>query len=1266
MGAAESRDGILSESALRRVDEACDAFEAVWRAGGRPRIEDYLGDAPGPERSKRLEELLKVELECRARAGERPGAEEYRLRLPADAGLIDALFATAPPGPGADGPGGAAPGCLSALAGRRRGGGEEGQAGSAPPDAEGAGPDVITRAGPTGLPARAGRYRIEGEIAHGGMGAVLRARDPDLNRTLAVKVLQEQYRGDPELERRFLEEAQVTGQLQHPGVPPVHEVGRLDDGRPFFAMKLIQGRTLVDLLQERREPSEGRPRWLAVFEQVCQAVAYAHSKGVLHRDLKPANVMVGAFGEVQVMDWGLAKVLNRDRDAARPPAPAATPAPGDIQTVRTATAGLSSQEGAVLGTYAYMAPEQALGQVDRLDERCDVFGLGAILCEVLTGQPPYAAPESWEVHLQAARGDLADAFARLGGCGADAELLRLAKACLAPQPPDRPRDAGVVAREATAYLASVADKRRAAEMEAARATARAQAERRARRLTAGLGAAVLLAVLLGGGGSLWLAWQRAERARAALAALEEAERWQGEQKWPEAREAAARAEGHLAGGGPDELRRRVRQVRANVDMVVKLEEIPLEQAEVFDLARAEPSYREAFRAYGLDVEGEDPAVAAARIGASAIRERLIAALDHWAEAKPRPDRVGRQRLLTVARLADPDPWRSQLRDAVGRGDGQALQQLADRAKVVTLPPTTLVLLGRALAGAGRLSKAVEVLQEGQRRHPGDFWLNQNLASSLMRAQPARTAEAVSFYRAALALRPHSPAVHVHLGIALYEQGELPEAVAAYRKALALKPDYAPAHNNFGLVLAKQGKLPGAVGAYQKAIAFDPKLALAYSNLGLALSRQGKLPEAVGAYQKAIAIKPDFAPAHNYLALALRRQGKLPEAVAAHRKAIELEPGDARAYFNLGTALEEKRDLDGAVAAYRKAIGLKPDDPRAHVNLGAALSRQGKLPQAVDAYQKAIQLKPDDALAYFNLGLALFGQGKLPQAVDAYQKAIQLKPDDARAYVHLGPALADQGKLAEAEAACRKAIAIKPDYAEAHCNLGHTLRERGDFRAALQALRRGHELGLRNPGWNYRSADWVKRCERMADLADRLPAILAGNDRPRGAAEQLVLADLCRQHTKLYAAAVRFYAAAFAEQPQLAEDLRQGSRYRAARAAALAVAGQGQDAGHLEDKERARLRQQALGWLRADLARWARLLEGGKPESLAALRRTLTGWQKEPDLAGLRDPEALARLPEAERPAWGKLWADVEALLARARDQGEAGPTPGGTAPRGEP
>src|SRR5262249_45124496 len=172
------------------------------------------------------------------------------------------------------------------------------------------GADTITPVPPSGDPPRVPGYEVEGVLGCGGMGVVYRATDSPLGRVVAVKVLIDWLAPDSTIARRFADEARITAQLQHPAIPPVHEVGTLPDGRPFLAMKLIKGQTLDALLASRPEPSVERGRFVAVFERLCQAAAYAHAHGVIHRDLKPGNVMVGAFGEVQVMDWGLAKVLG--------------------------------------------------------------------------------------------------------------------------------------------------------------------------------------------------------------------------------------------------------------------------------------------------------------------------------------------------------------------------------------------------------------------------------------------------------------------------------------------------------------------------------------------------------------------------------------------------------------------------------------------------------------------------------------------------------------------------------------------------------------------------------------------------------------------------------------------------------------------------------------------------------------------------------------------------------------------------------------------
>ncbi|OAI47277.1 hypothetical protein AYO44_09860 [Planctomycetaceae bacterium SCGC AG-212-F19] len=243
------------------------------------------------------------------------------------------------------------------------------------------------------------RYFIEGEIARGGMGAVLRAVDCDIRREVAIKYLLDQ--ADPKKKRRFIEEAQITGQLEHPNIPAVHELGADKEKRLFFSMKMVQGRSLAQVLDElRQNPKTAERGWslarlLNLFVNVCNGLAYAHSRGVVHRDLKPANVMIGGFGEVYVMDWGLAKVLKGGQ-ASELPQPAASVLPSQsvspkqsskVATSREAEADLT-QEGSVLGTPVYMPPEQATGHVDAIDHRSDIYSLGAILYEMLTLQPP--------------------------------------------------------------------------------------------------------------------------------------------------------------------------------------------------------------------------------------------------------------------------------------------------------------------------------------------------------------------------------------------------------------------------------------------------------------------------------------------------------------------------------------------------------------------------------------------------------------------------------------------------------------------------------------------------------------------------------------------------------------------------------------------------------------------------------------------------------------------------------------------------------------
>lgn len=413
---------------------------------------------------------------------------------------------------------------------------------------------VNTSSGQVSDAGNGSRYELHGEIARGGMGAIIKGRDADLGRELAIKVLLDSHKAHPEIIQRFVEEAQIGGQLQHPGIVPVYELGQFDDQRPFFTMKLVKGETLAAILAKRESPSDDIPKLLGIFEQICQTMAYAHSKGVIHRDLKPANIMVGAFGEVQVMDWGLSKVLvsegeadaqkasdkQRDVSVIQTRRSAGSDAPGNLNS---GSGGSDTRHGSVMGTPAYMPPEQALGHIQALDERADVFGLGAILAEILTGKPAYSADNADKVYRMATQGRLDACFARLAASGAEPELIAIARLALAAEPDDRTRNAGELSESITHHLESVQERLKQAELARVKAQTRTEEERRRKKLYVAMASMALSAAIGSVFVTIWfmnISEQNQQLAGRATAAQQSAEILAEEQ-----RELRERADGLL-------------------------------------------------------------------------------------------------------------------------------------------------------------------------------------------------------------------------------------------------------------------------------------------------------------------------------------------------------------------------------------------------------------------------------------------------------------------------------------------------------------------------------------------------------------------------------------------------------------------------------------------------------------------------------------------------------------------------------------------------
>jgi serine/threonine protein kinase len=273
-------------------------------------------------------------------------------------------------------------------------------------------------------------YELLERIATTATVEVYRARHRKTDREVAIKVLRPGF-ATPQAAERFFLGVRILACIHHPGIPSAFDLSELPDGRPFLAMALIRGPTLSTLLRERATPSSDLLRFLRVFEQASRIAGFAHSEGIVHRDIKPGNVMIGEHGEVQLISWSLAYT------------------PGEL--TQEVLAQHPNQAGAVMGTPMYMPPEQARGEL--ATERSDVFGLGGILCHILTGGQPFRNSNVIDVIQTAAAGDLTDAFGRLDACGADPRLVSLCKQCLAPDPADRPAD-GIAVAELVARITS--------------------------------------------------------------------------------------------------------------------------------------------------------------------------------------------------------------------------------------------------------------------------------------------------------------------------------------------------------------------------------------------------------------------------------------------------------------------------------------------------------------------------------------------------------------------------------------------------------------------------------------------------------------------------------------------------------------------------------------------------------------------------------------------------------------------------------------------
>jgi tetratricopeptide (TPR) repeat protein/tRNA A-37 threonylcarbamoyl transferase component Bud32 len=768
-----------------------------------------------------------------------------------------------------------------------------------PPQPGADGPSSVHDA--TALPRVPG-YEVEAVLGRGGMGVVYKARHPRLNRTVALKMLLAgPYAGPGELER-FLREAETVAGLRHANIVQVHEAGDVD-GRPYFTMEFVEAGSLAQKLAGTPQPAR---QAAALVAAVAEAVHAAHQRGIVHRDLKPDNILLTADGTPKITDFGLARRLE-------------------------GAAGLT-QSGAPLGTPSYMAPEQAEGKSREVGPAADIYALGAILYELLTGRPPFRAETAAETLRQVISQDPVPPSRLNAAVSRDPETICLK--CLEKDPQRRYPSAAALAEDLYRFDRN--------EPIVARPVGHLERVLRlAKRNPMGtaLVATALALIGLATGGGVWFVQQRAELRKEVDTAVAQAESLRKGFHFDEAQELLEQARRRLEPAGPADLRRQVKQARADLELVRNLEAGRMRAATPPVTGRFKPAgaesldaesmYEEIFAKAGLGRPGDDTAAVAARVQDSAVGAEIVAALDDWASITP--DEARRAWLLAVARGADPDPLRDRLRQSELWTDGPRLTGLVQELGEEELSPHLVSALGRVLLNTG--GEAVPLLNRAQARQPQDFWLNFELGWALH--ESGRSDEALGFFRAALALRPEASPAYNGVGVMLFVTGRLDEAIGYWEQALDIDPNFGEVHTNLAQALSAKGRLDEAIGHYQESIRLDPHAsAIAHHNLGAALWDKGRQNEAIGHYQESIRLDPQAsALAHNNLGAALYQQGRLDEAIGHYQQAIRLDPKvSAMAHHNLGAALRDRGRLNEAIGHFQQALKLGPNSTLAGSNL----------------------------------------------------------------------------------------------------------------------------------------------------------------------------------------------------------------------------------------------------------------------------------------------------------------------------------------------
>jgi serine/threonine-protein kinase len=780
--------------------------------------------------------------------------------------------------------------------------------------------------------------------ATGGIGRIWLARDASLGRDVALKELRPERASNPAVWARFLREAQVTGQLEHPGIVPIYEVGRRhEDQQPFYTMRFVRGLTLAEAVaafHQRKARGEAGPlelrELLAAFVGVCNAVAYAHSRGVLHRDLKPSNVVLGGYGEVMVLDWGLAKLMGEPDVEAAP-----------LQ-VAADEEGHATQQGQVLGTPAYMAPEQAEGRLDLLGPASDVYGLGAILYEILTGRPPFTGTDT----IGLLRRVVHEVPARPRSLQKEspAALEGVCLKALAKKPAGRYESAAELAREVVRYLAD-----EPVHAYPARLPERAVRWARKHR-AASVAAAAILAVTAAAaaGVAILVAFSRAEIKKQRDTA--DANYARAEENFQLARQAVQ-----------DYL------TRVSENKLLKTQD----RQDLRELRKE--LLEDALRFYQKFIEqrGDHPQQRAELADAYQKVADITTEIGSTTDAL----RHAQQALLLREALAQAEPE-----------DAQAQQHLAE----------TLLIVGSLQRETGEFASALESFQRVRDlyqklvgAHPENLQSRRQLALSFNRIatlshDSSRPHEALQAYQKALEImeqltkeKPEDIKFRNLLGTIVNNIGLLQQQLRQDREALR---SYERAAHIFESLAKDEADEPRWRNLFAAALNDIGCLA---ADLGDRTEGRRRLREALALHLEVVrrhptvlAFQDDLARTYMNLGDLERTAGDPAAALPLMHQCLEIRAKLARdnpkvfwfqsqwaaTYLNIGTAQTESGDLDGAAASFQQGIAIEaplvaanPDKPklastlgRTHYRLGLVRLKQNRRPEAHSALSLAVE------------------------------------------------------------------------------------------------------------------------------------------------------------------------------------------------------------------------------------------------------------------------------------------------------------------------